>query len=186
MRKIAILSFLVWSFLSGCKEEERPDEWYGWYYAESVTTPTPVNFTNSGQQTTEHVDNLKTCGGSDFSIYWRMNKLTPVMSFYTFMFIERENEISKEMEILRGCGFTQRIVDLKENGNLELRYYGGEEGIPNDPKQFISQFEVKSLEYFSENKTIRLVTQQELYDFTSEEFIETELTYLYKYVAPAY
>lgn len=186
MRNIAIPFLLVCSFLTGCKEEEKPDVRYGVYLAESVTTLIPINFTNSGQQTTEHVDNISTCGDSEYSIYWRLNKLTPVMGFHTFMFIERENEITKEMEILRGCGFTQRIVDLKENGNLELRYYGGEEGIPNDPKQFLDQFEVKSLEYFPDEKSIRLVTLQELYDFTSEEFVETEITYLFKQVWPVY
>ncbi len=185
MKNIVFL-FLVWSFLSGCKEVERPDGPYGWYYLESLTTSIPIDFKNSGQQTTEHIDNFSTCGGSDYSIYWRLNKLTPVMDFHTFIFIERENEITKEKEILRGCGLTRRIVDLRENGNIELRHYGGEGSISNNPNQFDNKIEVKSLEYFSENKTIRHVALQELYDFTSEEFVETEITYLYKYGGPAY
>lgn len=106
------------------------------------------------------------------------------MGFHTFMFVERENEITKKKAIIRGCGFTQRIVDLKDNGSLDLRFYGGEGGFSNDPKQFLDQFEVKSLEYFPDEKSIRLVTQQELYDFTSEEFVETEITYLFKHEWP--
>lgn len=184
MRKIVIPFFLVCSFLTGCKEEEKPDVRYGVYLAESVTTLIPIDFTNSGQQTIEHIDNISTCGGSDFSIYWRLNKLTPVMGFHTFMFVERENEITKKKAIIRGYGFTQRIVDLKDNGSLDLRFYGGEGGFSNDPKQFLDQFEVKSLEYFPDEKSIRLVTQQELYDFTSEEFVETEITYLFKHEWP--
>lgn len=184
MRKIVIPFFLVCSFLTGCKEEEKPDVRYGVYLAESVTTLIPIDFTNSGQQTIEHIDNISTCGGSDFSIYWRLNKLTPVMGFHTFMFVERENEITKKKAIIRGCGFTQRIVDLKDNGSLDLRFYGGEGGFSNDPRQLDFKFEVKSLEYFSVNKTILLVTQQELYDFTSEEFVETEITYLFKHEWP--
>ncbi len=113
MRKIVIPFFLVWSFLTGCKEEERPDVPYGLYFAESVTTSIPINFTNSGQQTTEHKDNFSWCGSSDFSIEWRLNKLTPVMDFDYFVFVERENEITKEKEIIRGCGITRRIVDLR-------------------------------------------------------------------------
>ncbi len=184
MRKIVILFFLVWSFLTGCKEVERPDGPYGWYFLESLTTSIPVDFKNSGQQTIEHIDNFSTCGGSDFSIEWRLNKLTPIMDFDNFRFVERKNEITKKKEIIMGCGLTRRIVELRENGNIELRFYGGEQGFSNDPKQFDYKIEVKSLEYFSENKTIRLVAHQELYDFTSEEFVETEITYLFKYGGP--
>ncbi len=186
MRKIIFLFFLGCSFLTGCKEEEKPDGPYGIYVAESITTSIPVDFTNSGEQTTEHIANFSWCGPGKFSIEWRLNKQTPIMDFDTFMFWYQVDEITKDREIIRGCGFTRRIVDLKENGSLDLRFYGGEEGFLNDPKQFLYQFEVKSLEYFPENRTIRLVTQQEVYDFSLEKFVKTEITYLLNYAGPVY
>lgn len=84
------------------------------------------------------------------------------------MFWEREDKITKEKEIIRGCGFTRRIVDQKENGELELKYFGDEEIISNNPKRFLHQFEVKSLKYFPDDKSIRMVTYQQLYDFFSK------------------
>lgn len=106
------------------------------------------------------------------------------MDFDTFMFWDRVDEITKEKEIIRGCGFSRRIVALKENGEVELKYFGDEESISNNPKQFLYQFEVKSLEYFPDDKSIRMVTYQQVYDFFLEEFVETEITYLFSFAGP--
>lgn len=184
MRKIAFPFVLVLFSLIGCKEEEKPDGPYGVYVAESISTAIPVDFTNSGEQTTEHVANFSWCGTGEFSIEWRLNKQTPIMDFDTFLFIERVDEKTKEKQILRGCGFTRRIVELKENGELELNFFGDEGILSTNPKQFLYQFEVNSLEYFPADKSIRMVTYQQLYDFFSEEFVETEMTYLFTYAGP--
>lgn len=184
MRKIATLYILSLIFLIGCKEEEKPDGPYGVYVAESITTAIPVDFTNSGEQSTEHVANFTWCGTGGFSIEWRLNRQTPIMDFDTFMFWDRVDEITKEVEIIRGCGFSRRIVALKENGELELNFFGDEGIFSTNPKRFLYQFEVKSLEYFPDDKSIRMVTDQQLYDFFSEEYVETEITYLFNYAGP--
>lgn len=184
MRNIVIPFVLVLFSLVGCAEEEKPEGPYGVYVAESISTAIPVDFTNSGEQTTEHVANFSWCGNGEFSIEWRMNRQIPIMDFDTFMFWDRVDEITKEVEIIRGCGFTRRIVDLKENGDLELRYFGDEEVISNNPKKFLYQFELRSLEYFPSDKSMRMVTYQQLYDFFSEEYVETEITYLFNYAGP--
>lgn len=144
----------------------------------------PIDFTNSGQKTTEHLDKLPFGGKEGFSIEWRLKKATPVMDFDYFLMTDKVDKISMEKEIVWGWGKIRRIVEYVEGNPLEIRSYGGEEGISNDPKRFLYQFEVKSLEYFPDKRTIRLVAQQELFDFTSQEFVETEITYLFKYGGP--
>jgi hypothetical protein len=187
MRKITFPFILGLFFLIGCKEEEKPiGPPYGLYDVESVTTSIPVDFTNSGEQTTEHLANFSWCGTGKFSIEWRLNKQTPIMDFDTFMFWEWVNEKTKEKEILKGCGFSRRIVYLKENGELELKFFGGEEVISNNPERFLNQFVVKNLDYFPANRSIRMVTYQQLYDFFSEEFVESEITYLFKFAGPVF
>jgi hypothetical protein len=181
MRKIAIPFVLVWFFLVGCTEEEKPEGPYGWYYVESVSTSIPIDFTNSGQQTTEHIDSFSWCGSSPFSIAWRLNKLTPVMDFDYFSFFERENEITMEKEIFRGCGITRRIVEIKEDNQLILRWFGGKSDFTDDPRDIDFEFKVKSISYLPEEKSLRLVAQQELFDFTSEEFVEAEVVYSFKF-----
>jgi hypothetical protein len=184
MRKIAVPFVLVLFLLIGCKEEEKPDSPYGVYIAESITTAIPVDFTNSGEQTTEHIANFSWCGSGKYSIEWRLNKQTPVMDFDTFLFIEGVDEITKEKQIIRGCGFTRRIVSLKENGELELDFFGDQGIWSNNPKQIDFKFEIRSLKYLPAEKSIRMVTYQQLYDFFLEEFIETEMTYLFAYEGP--
>ncbi len=110
MRKIAFLLILVLFSFIGCKEEEKPlTHPYGIYKVESMVSAIPVDFTNSGEQITEHVANFSWCGTGEFSIEWRLNKQTPVMDFDTFIFFDRVNEKTKEREIFRGCGFTRSI-----------------------------------------------------------------------------
>lgn len=184
MRKIAFPFVLVLFSLIGCEEEEKPDGPYGVYVAESIITSIPVDFTNSGEQTTEHVANFSWCGNGEFSIEWRLNRQTPIMDFDTFMFWDRVDEITKEKEIIRGCGFSRRIVDLKENGELELNFFGDLGIWSNNPKQIDFTFEIRSLEYIPDDKSIRMVTNQQLYDFFSEEYVETEITYLFYYAGP--
>ena len=67
-----------------------------------------------------------------------------------------------------------------------MRFFGGEEAFSTDPKRFLYQFEVKSLYYFSDDKSIRMVTYQQVYDFFSEEYVETEITYLFSYAGPVF
>lgn len=184
MRKISVLFVFTLLLQTGCKEEEKPDSPYGVYIVESITTAIPVDFTNSGQQTTEHIANFSWCGTGKFSIEWRLNKQTPIMDFDTFLFIERVDEKTKEKQILRGCGFTRRIVELKENGELELNFFGDLGIWSNNPKQIDFKFEIRSLKYLPADKSIRMVTYQQLYDFFSEEFVETEMTYLFTYAGP--
>lgn len=185
MRRIAFL-FILFSFI-GCKEEEKPlIDPYGIYVVESMVSSIPVDFTNSGEQITEHVANFVWCGTGEFSIEWRLNKQTPIMDFDTFLFVDRVNPKTQEKEIIKGCGFTRRIVNLKEDGELELRFFGGEEGFSSNPNIFRYQFEVKNLEYFSDDKAIRMVTYQQLYDFFFEEYVETEITYLFSYAGPVF
>lgn len=184
MRKIAILFVLIPIILIGCKEEEKPDGPYGVYLIDSITTAIPVDFTNSGEQTTEHDANFPLCGPSGFSIEWRLNKETPVMDFDTFLFVDRVDEITKELEIIRGCGITRRIVELKENGELELKFFGDVGVWSTNPKQIDFQFEIRSLTYFPDDKSIRMETYQQLYDFFTQEYIETEMTYFFAYEGP--
>ncbi|WP_194775565.1 hypothetical protein [Pararhodonellum marinum] len=187
MRKIAFLLILVLFSFIGCMEEEKPlTHPYGIYEVESMVSSIPVDFTNSGEQITEHVANFSWCGTSEFSIVWRLNKQTPVMDFNTFMFWDRVDEITNEREIFRGCGLTRRIVDLKEDGELGLKFFGNEGIFSDDPKRLLHQFEIKSLAYFPEDKSIRMETYQRLYDFFSEEYVETEITYLFSYAGPVF
>lgn len=184
MRKIVFPLVLVLISLIGCSEEEKPESQYGVYLVESMTSAIPVDFTKSGEQTTEHVANFSWCGPSGFSIEWRLNKQTPIMDFDTFLFADWVDEITKEVEIVQGCGFTRRIVALNENGELELGFFGEEGIFSTNPKSFLYQFEVKSLEYFPEDKSIRMVTHQQLYDFFLEAYVETEMTYSFAYAGP--
>jgi hypothetical protein len=184
MRKIAALIVLISLFLIGCQEEEKPDSQYGIYLVESISTAIPVDFTNSGEQTTKHDANFSLCGPNGFSIEWRLNRETPVMDFDTFLFVDKVDEITKELEIIRGCGITRRIVELKENGELELKFFGDVGVWSNSPNQIDFKFEVKNLEYFPEDKTIRMDTYQELYDFFLEEYVETEVTYIFSFEGP--
>jgi hypothetical protein len=185
MRKITFL-FVIFSFI-GCTEEEKPvNDPYGRYAVESIVSSDPVDFTNSGEQITEHVNHFLWCGTGVFSIEWRMNKQTPIMDFDTFIFMDRVNPETQEKEIIKGCGSTRRIVKLKEDGELELRFFGGKGAFSTNPNIFLYQFEVKSLEYFSDDKAIRMVTYQQLYDFFSEEYVETEITYLFSYAGPVF
>jgi hypothetical protein len=108
------------------------------------------------------------------------------MDFDTFLFVDRINPKTQEKEILKGCGFSRRIVNLKEDGELELGFFGGEGAFSSDPKSFLFQFEVKSLEYFSDGRSIRMVTHQQVYDFFSDEYVETEMTYLFSYAGPVF
>jgi hypothetical protein len=187
MRKIAFLLILALFSLTGCKEEEKPLlDPYGIYVVESMVSAIPVDFTNSGEQITEHVAHFEWCGTSGFSIEWRLNKQTSIVDFDTFLFVDRINPTTQEKEIIMGCGFTRRIVNLKEDGQLELRFFGGEGAFSSDPNSFLFQFEVKSLAYFSEDRSIRMVTQQQVYDFFSEEYFETEMTYLFSYAGPVF
>lgn len=184
MRKTAALFGLILFFLLGCKEEEKPDGPYGVYILESITTSIPVDFMNSGEQTTEHITNFSVCGKGGFSIEWRLNRQTPVMDFKTFTFSELRDKITNEVEIITGCGFNRRIVVLKENGELDLNFFGDRGIWSNNPKQIDFEFEIRSLEYFPDDKSIRMVTYQQLYDFFSKEYVETELTYLFGYEGP--
>lgn len=184
MRKIELPLVLVLFALIGCQEEEKPDSQYGIYLVEFISTAIPVDFTNSGEQTTEHDANFPLCGPSGFSINWRLNKETPVMDFDTFLFVDRVDEITKELEIIRGCGITRRIVELKENGELELKFFGDVGVWSANPKQIDFQFEIRSLTYFPDEKTIRMDTYQQLYDFFLEEYVETEVTYIFSFEGP--
>jgi hypothetical protein len=184
MRNSWILFLLISFYLSGCKEEEKPDGPYGIYLVQSISTAIPVDFTNSGEQTTEHDANFPLCGPSGFSIRWELNKETPVMDFDTFLFVDRVDEITKELEIIRGCGITRRIVELKENGEIELKFFGDVGVWSTNPRQIDFQFEIRSLTYFPDGKTIRMDTYQELYDFFLEEYVETEVTYKFSFEGP--
>ncbi len=184
MRKIASFYVLTLIFLIGFQEEEKPDGPYGVYVVESITTAIPVDFTNSGEQTTEHIPKFSWCGTGRFSIEWRLNKQTPVMDFKTFTFLDRVDKITNEVEIIRGCGFNRRIVALKENGELELNFFGDMGIWSNNPKQIDFKFEIRRLEYFPDDKSIRMVTYQQVYDFFLEEFVETEITYLFSFAGP--
>ncbi|TNF41739.1 MAG: hypothetical protein EP311_06625 [Cytophagales bacterium] len=168
MKKIGV--FLVWMgfLLAACQEEEKPNSPYGVYVVESITSSVPVDFTNSGEQTTDHLENFSWCSSSDYSISWFLNRQTPVIDIYTFGFFERVDEISKEKKIVLGCGLSRRIVYLIENGNLDLTFWGDEGGLSNDSNQFLSWFEILSLEYFQVEKKIKMVTNQVVYDFTLE------------------
>ncbi len=179
-----ILIFLMLAFLTGCKVEERPEVPYGFYVVESITSSIPVDFTNSGQQTTDHLENFSWCSTSDYSISWFLNRQTPVIDIYTFGFFERVDEITKEKEIVMGCGLSRRIVYLIENGNLDLIFWGEEGSLSKDPNQFQSWFEILSLEYFQVEKKIKVVTYQVVYDFTLERFVEVEITYSFTYSGP--
>ncbi|WP_111671772.1 hypothetical protein [Algoriphagus litoralis] len=184
MKKIELPLVLVLFALIGCQEEEKPDSQYGIYLVESISTAIPVDFTNSGEQTIEHDANFPLCGPSGFSIAWRMNKQTPVMDFDTFTFSELRDKSTNEVEIIRGCGITRRIVELKENGELELKFFGDVGVWSTNPKQIDFQFEIRSLTYFPDEKTIRMDTYQQLYDFFLEEYVETEVTYIFSYEGP--
>jgi hypothetical protein len=187
MRIIAFLLMLALFSFTGCMEEEKPlPEPYGIYAVESMVSSIPVDFTNSGEQITEHVANFEWCGTGGFSIDWRLNKQTSVMDFDTFLFVDRINPTTQEKEILKGCGFSRRIVNLKEDGELELGFFGGEGAFSSDPKSFLFQFKVKSLAYFSEDRSIRMVTHQQVYDFFSDAYVETEMTYLFSYAGPVF
>jgi hypothetical protein len=124
MSKFSILFVFTLLFLIGCKEKEKPDGPYGVYVAESISTAIPVDFTNSGEQSTEYLANFSWCGNGEFSIEWRLNKQTPVMDFDTFTFSELRDKSTNEVEIIRGCGSSRRIVSLQENGELELDFFG--------------------------------------------------------------
>lgn len=184
MRQVVFLFFLIGIFLAGCQEEEKPDSPYGVYVVESIASSIPLDFTNSGQQTTDHVQNFSWCGTSNYSISWFLNRQTPVIDIYTFGFFERLDEITNEKKIVMGCGLSRRIVYLIENGNLDLTFWGDEGGLSNDPNQFLSWFEIQSLEYFQVDKKIKMVTNQVVYDFTLERFVEVELTYSFTYSGP--
>ncbi len=187
MRKIAFLLILISFCFIGCMEEEKPlTDPYGIYAVESMVSAIPVDFTDSGEQITEHAANFLMCGPGEFSIEWHLNKQTPIMDFDTFAFWDWVNPKTQEKEIIKGCGFSRRIVNLTEDGELELRFFGGEEAFSNDPKSFLYQFEVKSLEYFPDDKSIRMVTFQQVYDFFSNEYVETEITYLFSYAGPVF
>jgi hypothetical protein len=184
MRNSWILFLLISFYLSGCKEEEKPDGPYGIYLVQSISTAIPVDFTNSGEQTTEHFDNFSWCGTGEFSLEWRLNKQTSVMDFRTFFFFDGVNEITKEKEIFKGCGLVSRIVSLNQNGDLELSFFGDEGIFSNNPKQIDHNFEVRKLEYFQDGKSIRMVTYQLVYDFFSKEYVKNEMTYQFTYVGP--
>lgn len=108
------------------------------------------------------------------------------MEFDYFLMFEYEDRISSKKEIGCGWGKIRRKVRYTNGKPLEIRFYGGEEGISDDPKHFLYQFEVKSLEYLPENKTILLVAQQEVYDFSLENFVENEIAYTFNYARPVY
>jgi hypothetical protein len=185
MRKIDILIVLFLILLLGCKEEESPDGPYGMYEVESIISSFPVDFMKTGQQTTEHIEGFSWCSTSKFSISWGLlSGQTPVMDIYNFIFIETIDEITREKEIIMGCGLARRIVNLRENGNFEIRFWGGEVGSLRDPNQLQYMFDVLSLEYFQLDKKIRMVTKQVVYDFTLEKFVEVEMTYWFDYSGP--
>lgn len=187
MKKLLFSLFLGLFFLVGCQEMEKPlDEPYGYYDAVSATTSVPIDFTNSGQKRTEHLDHFPLSEKEKFSIVWRLNKSTPVMDFDTFLMIEGEDPITKEKEILWGWGITRKIIDYGAGSTLEIRDFGEDRGIDNDPKRFYYGFEVKSLNYDPEAKKIQMVTLQELYDFDEEKFKTTEITYLFVYAGPVF
>jgi hypothetical protein len=187
MKKIAFLLILVSFSFVGCMEAEKPlTVPYGIYAVESMVSAIPVDFTDSGVQITEHAANFLMCGPGEFSIEWRLNKQTPIMDFDTFTFWDWVNPKTQEWEILKGCGFSRRIVTLKEDGELELMFFGGEGSVSSNPYNFLYQFDVKNLEYFPGDKSIRMVTDQQVYDFFSEEYVKTEFTYLFSYSGPVF
>jgi hypothetical protein len=182
MKKTNVIFILFLMLLFGCKEEESPDGPYGLYEVESITSSIPIDFMNTGQQTKAHADDFSWCSTSKFSISWGVNKQTPVMDIYNFIFIETVDEISMEKKIIMGCGLARRIVNLSENGILELRFWGGDDGFSRDPNQLQYMFDVLNLEYFQLDKKIRMVTNQVVYDFTLENFVEVEMTYWFAYL----
>lgn len=107
------------------------------------------------------------------------------MDFDYFSFVEWYNEESMEDEIIMGCGITRRIVKLGENNSLELDFYGNEGIYYDEPNLIDTNFEVKKLEYFPSDQSILLVAQQRVYEFVSKEFIDTEITYRFKFGGPA-
>ncbi|MBN7816881.1 hypothetical protein [Algoriphagus pacificus] len=186
MRKITFL-FGLFSLIGCSMELEKPlMDPYGIYTVESMVSSIPVDFSDTGEQITEHAASFLMCGPGEFSIEWRLNKQTPIMDFDTFMFWDWFNPKTEEWEIIKGCGFSRRIVNQKENGDLELMFYGGEGAYSTNPKSFLSQFEVLSLDYFPEDKSIRMETRQQVYDFFTEEYVETEIDYLFYFSGPVF
>lgn len=99
MRKFAFLLILVLFSLLGCMEEEKPlNDPYGIYGVRSTVSAIPVDFTDSGEQISEHVANFLWCGTGEFSIEWRPS----FIDFDTFLFVDRINPETQEKEILKG------------------------------------------------------------------------------------
>ncbi|NVK49395.1 MAG: hypothetical protein HWE09_06475 [Cyclobacteriaceae bacterium] len=183
-------SLLVFTlfFLSACTKIDLPtiqEESYGIYFAESITTAIPIDISRSGRQTTEHIDDFSYCS-EHYSIEWRLNKETPIMDFDYFNFLEWFNEKTMEDEIIMGCGVTRRIVKLGENNSLELSFFGDDGIYYTDPNKIDTHFKIISLEFFQRQQSIKLVAQQQFYDFVTEEFVETEVTYRFKFGSPAF
>ncbi|SFH06524.1 hypothetical protein SAMN04487988_11527 [Algoriphagus hitonicola] len=175
-------------FLSSCTKIDLPDiqeEPYGVYNAVSITTAIPIDFSRSGRQTTEHIDDFSYCS-EFFSIEWRLNKETPIMDFDYFDFHRWYNEEIMEEETIMGCGVTRRIVHLGKNNSLELSFFGDDGTYYTDPNRIDTYFKIKSLEFFQRQKSIKLVAQQQFYDFVTEEFVETEVTYRFEFGSPAF
>lgn len=188
MRRITYSIILALFFLTGCIQEEDNmlAEPYGIYAVKSMVSSIPVDFTQTGEQKTEHAADFTWCGPSDFAIEWRLNKQTPIMDFETFKFWDWINPKTEEFEIIKGCGYSRRIVNLKANGELELGFFGGEGANAAAPASVLDVTEIKSLAYFPNEKSIRMVTLQTVYDFILEEYIETEFSYHFTYSGPVF
>ncbi|WP_139162778.1 hypothetical protein [Algoriphagus faecimaris] len=181
--------FLLALFLiSGCTKIDLPtiqEAPYGVYHAESISTIIPIDFSRSGRLITEHIDDFSYCS-EYFSIEWRLNKETPIMDFDYFSFVEWYNEETMEDEIIMGCGITRRIVKLGENNSLELNFFGDDGTYFTDPYSIDTYFKIKRLEFFPRQESINLVADQQFYDFVTEEFVETEVTYRFEFGSPAF
>lgn len=186
-KKFSLLVFTLF-FLSACTKIDLPtiqEEPYGIYFAESITTAIPIVISRSGRQTTEHIDDFSYCS-EHYSIEWRLNKETSIMDFDYFNFLEWFNEKTMEDEIIMGCGVTRRIVKLGENNSLELSIFGDDGTYYTDPYRIDTYFKIKKLEFFPRQESINLVADQQFYDFVTEEFVETEVIYRFKFGAPAF
>ncbi|MCR9084467.1 MAG: hypothetical protein NXH89_18705 [Cyclobacteriaceae bacterium] len=185
-----VLSFFVLIFLlfSACTKTELPDiqqRPFGVYNAVSISTAIPIDISRSGRQTTEHIDDFTYCS-EFYSIEWRMNKETPIMDFDYFNFLRWYNERIMEEETIMGCGVTRRIVQLGANNSLELSFFGDDGTYYTDPYRIDTYFKIKKLEFFPRQESINLVADQQFYDFVTEEFVETEVTYSFEFGSPAF
>ncbi|WP_297335470.1 hypothetical protein [Algoriphagus sp.] len=188
MGKNLALLVLPLVLMSGCTKIDLPsiqEAPYGIYHAESIITPIPIDFSRSGRLVTQHINDFS-YGSKYFSIEWRLNKETPIMDVDYFKFAEWYNEETMEDEIILDCcGMTRRIVKLGETNSLELSFNGNDGAYYQDPYLINTNFELKKLEYSPNEQGILLVAQQQVYEFVSEEFMDIEITYRFKFGEPA-